>query len=48
MKIFFGFAGKKVEKVAKEFIKKYGKERLREVAKIHFKTTNKILKTESE
>ncbi len=33
----------KVETTAKNFIKKYGKEELNKIAKIHFKTTKKIL-----
>ncbi len=35
-------ASQEVEKVAKDFVSKYGKEELKEVAKIHFKTTDKI------
>jgi ribonuclease HIII len=31
-----------VKQIANEFIQKYGKERLHEVAKIHFKTTNEL------
>jgi ribonuclease HII len=34
---------KLVEKVAKKFIKNYGKEKLNMVAKISFKTTKKII-----
>jgi ribonuclease HIII len=35
-------AGSKVKEAAKQFAKKYGKERLIEVAKIHFKTYNEV------
>lgn len=33
-----------VEEIARQFIKKYGKENLGKVAKLHFKTTKKVLK----
>jgi len=39
---FLKGASNKVEQSAKDFIKKYGKEELNKVAKIHFKTTQKI------
>ena len=35
-------ASDKVIEIAKDFIKKYGKEKLKEIAKIHFKTTKKL------
>lgn len=35
-------AGRKVEKFAQKFVLKYGRKKLNEVAKIHFKTTEKI------
>ena len=36
-------ASSKVETTAKEFINKYGKDELKNIAKLHFKTTKKIL-----
>lgn len=36
-------AGKKVDQCGKEFVLKYGMDKLNEVAKIHFKNTEKIL-----
>lgn len=36
-------AGEQVEKIAAELILRYGKEKLNEVAKIHFRTTAKVL-----
>jgi len=35
-------ASNKVIKIGKEFAKQFGKDRLNEVAKIHFKTIDKI------
>jgi len=36
-------AGKNVLKIGKEFVERFGKEKLKEVAKIHFQTHNKII-----
>ena len=36
-------ASDSVEEIAKEFVKKYGKENLGKIAKLHFKTTKRIL-----
>lgn len=36
-------AGAKVDKVGREFVQKYGKDRLNEVAKLHFKNTSRVL-----
>ena len=36
-------AGKKVDQCGKKFVLKYGMDKLNEVAKIHFKNTEKIL-----
>ena len=36
-------ASKKNVKAGKEFVKKYGESRLKEVAKLHFKTTSDVL-----
>ncbi len=41
IKFFKGISDKTI-KTAKDFIKKYGKERLKEVAKVHFKITKKL------
>ena len=35
-------AGSKVDACGKEFVKKFGKEKLYQVAKLHFKNTQKI------
>lgn len=35
-------AGAKVDRIARQFVQKYGKERLGEVAKLHFKNTSRV------
>lgn len=40
---FYKGASNKIIKQGKKFVEKYGKDKLDEVAKLHFKTTNKIL-----
>ncbi len=41
--VFAKGAGKEVEKNAKRFVEKYGREKLNMVAKVHFRTTDKVL-----
>ena len=36
-------AGPKVDIIGKEIVKKYGKDKLKEIAKLNFKNTNKII-----
>ena len=36
-------ASAKVDRVGREFVQKYGVERLGEVAKLHFKNTSRVL-----
>ena len=38
-------AGKDVDKIGEEIVEKYGKEKLKDIAKINFKNTDRILHT---
>ncbi len=45
MKIFSNFDSERKKEAYKEIVEKYGEEKLKEIAKVNFKNTDRILHT---